>query len=183
MAAVSRLPCANRWPVRVTGLPAADSDPLRVELSIATHVALPSEISESSLRSLMAFALGEEGASSRWEISLLFTTDARIQQLHLEFMNLDSPTDIMTFPYESYEFSSGEPANYGGDIVISVETAATHAVDAEWSLSEELQFLVLHGLLHILGWDDAEPGQRTGMLARQSELLHYWCDQASDVTN
>lgn len=182
MAAVSRLPCANRWPVRVTGLPAADSDPLRVELSIATHVALPSEISESSLRSLMAFALGEEGASSRWEISLLFTTDARIQQLHLEFMNLDSPTDIMTFPYESYGVSSIESAARGGDIVISIETAATHAVDAGWNFADELQFLALHGLLHILGWDDGEPGQRAGMLARQVQLLQHWRDQAGDVT-
>ncbi len=183
MAAACRPPCANRSRVKVPSRPAAGEDPLRAEMSMATDVALPAEISESSLRSLIAFALGEEGATSCWEINLLFTTDDRIQEIHLAFMNLDSPTDIMTFPFEADEFSSGEPANYGGDIVISVETAATHAVDAEWSLSEELQFLVLHGLLHILGWDDAEPGQRTGMLARQSELLHYWRDQASDVTD
>ncbi len=183
MAAGCRPPCANRLRVNVSSRPAAGDDPLRVEISLASDAALPAEISESSLRSLIAFALGEEGATSGWEINLLFTTDVRIQEMHLAFMNLDSTTDIMTFPFEADEFSSGEPANYGGDIVISVETAATHAVDAEWSLSEELQFLVLHGLLHILGWDDAEPGQRTGMLARQAALLQHWRDQTADVTD
>ncbi|MDQ3656033.1 MAG: rRNA maturation RNase YbeY, partial [Chloroflexota bacterium] len=138
---------------------------LTLELTLQADWALPASVSERRLQSLVAFALRQEGASGQWEINLLFTTDARIQAMHRDFMNLDSPTDIMTFPYEADEFTPSEASNRGGDIVISVEAAALHAEEAGWSLTNELRFLTLHGLLHILGWDDADPGQRASMLA------------------
>jgi len=153
-----------------------------LELTWRADLPLPTSISEPRLLSLVAFALREEGASGQWELNLLFTTDARIQAMHRDFMNLDSPTDIMTFPYEADEFSPLEMSNRGGDIVISVETAALHVEEAGWSLTDELLFLTLHGLLHILGWDDTDPGQRVSMLARQADLLDHWRDYAGEAT-
>ncbi len=158
------------------------SRPITLDLTMAAEWPLPASITESSLDSLIAFALGEEQATGQWEISLLFTDDARIQCMHREFMNLDTTTDIMTFPYEVDGFRRPDVASQGGDVVISVETANRHAEDANWSLASELRFLVLHGLLHILGWDDADASQRATMLARQSVLLERWRNYAGDAT-
>ncbi len=143
---------------------------------------LPVQMSLSSLRSLIAFALADEGEGGPWEIGLLFTTDERIQVMHRDFMGLDSPTDIMTFPYEADEFGWSGAELRGGDIAISVDTATANAEDAGWSLSDELRFLTLHGVLHILGWDDVDPARRAAMLARQAELLDGWRRQAGDAT-
>lgn len=149
---------------------------------MSTELPLPASISEARLHSLVSFALEEEGADGYWEISLLFTTDARIREMHRQFMNLNSPTDIMTFPYEPHDLPPHQLAGRGGDIVISVETAAMNAEEGNWSLADELLFLTLHGVLHILGWDDTEPGQRAGMLGRQSSLLERWRRYAGDET-
>ena len=83
-------------------------------------------------------------------------------------MGIDAPTDIMTFP-------KNEPGGklQGGELVISVDHAVTQA--GAWGLSpdEEIAFLVIHGLLHLLGWRDDTDRQRRSMLARQQHLLDH----------
>lgn len=182
MGVVSRPPCENRLLERDLMQVDPEDGELTLELTLRAEWPLPASISEPRLGSLVAFALREEGASGQWEINLLFTTDARIQVMHREFMDLDSPTDIMTFPYEADEFLPPGMSSQGGDIVISVETAALQAEEAGWSLTDELRFLTLHGLLHVLGWDDADSGRRASMLARQSQLLERWSDYAGAAT-
>lgn len=182
MGVASRPPCGNRLPKRdIMIFDPRDGEPT-LELALLAEWPLPASFSEPRLGSLVAFALREEGACGQWEINLLFTTDARIQVMHRDFMNLDSPTDVMTFPYKADEFLPSGMSSHGADIVISVETAALQAQEAGWSLTEELRFLTLHGLLHILGWDDADSGRRTSMLARQADLLDRWCDYAGEAT-
>jgi probable rRNA maturation factor len=150
---------------------------LTVTISLARDVPVPAGLDEVALRSLVSHALDREGATGKWEINVLFTSDDAIQSMHLEFMGLDSPTDIMTFPNDDGDgFPAG--ASAGGDIVISVETAREHAEDAGWEELRELQFLVLHGVLHLLGWDDGTTEQRTAMLDRQRVLLDDWIDMA-----
>ena len=58
-----------------------------------------------------------------------------------------------------------------GDIVISAETAQRQAKEAGWGLQEEMRFLLMHGILHLLGWKDDTPPRRRQMLARQREIL------------
>jgi probable rRNA maturation factor len=147
---------------------------LSLDLTVSADVTLPAGVNEDSLRPLVAGALKTEGATGAWVIGLQFTDDPVIRDMHRQFMGLDSPTDIMTFPYEDDGFSSVEAPENGGDIVISVDTAALNASDAGWALENELQFLVLHGILHLLGWDDSDPDRRTRMLARQSDILEAW---------
>ena len=148
---------------------------MTVSVSVAHDVPIPDGLDEAALRSLVAHALRREGATGDWEINLLFTSDGAIQAMHLEFMGLDSPTDIMTFPFHEGEgFPAG--AGTGGDIVISVETAREHAEHTGWEELRELQFLVLHGVLHLLGWDDGTSDQRATMLTRQRALLDEWTD-------
>lgn len=158
----------------------ADELPRNLHLAVAVEkeVALPDVLSEASLHSLILRALDIEEATGQWEVNLLFTTDDAIRELHRQFMNLDSPTDIMTFPFEPDPIPLAQAMAAGGDIVISVETAAAHARDAGWSVGEELQFLVLHGILHILGWDDGDVAQREKMLVRQTDILREWLGRA-----
>jgi probable rRNA maturation factor len=94
--------------------------------------------------------------------------DSEMSRLHAAYLNDPSPTDIMTFPYDP------EDEEQGGDILLSVDSAATNARDHGWSTDDELRFLILHGLLHILGWDDHDPGARNEMLDRQHALLAGW---------
>ncbi len=155
---------------------------LTLVVTMESEAPLPSSVSEPSIHSMIAFAMKDAGEGGTWEIGLLITTDGRIRAMHREFMGLDSPTDIMTFPYEADEFDIDTVASRGGDIVISVDTAAANAADAGWDVADEVRFLTLHGVLHILGWDDADPAQRAGMLARQLELLDGWRRQTGDAT-
>jgi probable rRNA maturation factor len=154
-------------------------DDLDLDLTVEEVMPLPDEVTETSLHSLVSHALMAEGQPGSWEVSVQVTSDDGIQIMHREFMGLDSPTDIMTFPYEDEPFPGGETPAQGGDIVISLETAAANATDAGWTVSDELEFLVLHGVLHILGWDDVVDDDRAKMLARQSELLESWRESVS----
>lgn len=114
------------------------------------------------LSAICCFALEQEGMAGNWEVAIVLTSDAHLTELHGEFMNLPEPTDIMTFP------SDETP---GGDIVISVEQADRQRLEDGWELASELQFLVLHGALHLAGWDDSTPQERADMLDRQRCIL------------
>ncbi len=133
-------------------------------------------VTDEELQHLLQHALVEMVGpdAADWQISILFTTDDRIQQMHDEFMGIDTPTDIMTFPYASDDFMPEGMGGEGGDLVISVETAAANARDAGWSTEDELRYLVLHGLLHLLGWNDTTPEDRAAMLRQQDALLTSW---------
>ncbi|MCI0566698.1 MAG: rRNA maturation RNase YbeY [Acidobacteria bacterium] len=103
--------------------------------------------------------LGESG-----QVSVLFTGDAEIRSLNRKFRGLDRPTDVLSFPWAS---GAGK-GRYLGDIAISVPTARRYAKKAGWPLEEELRFLLLHGLLHLLGHDhETDSG---GMNRLQSAL-------------
>lgn len=116
----------------------------------------------AQLESLCCFALSLEEPGTPWTVSLVITDDAHLTRLHDEFMSIPEPTDIMTFPDDD---------SPGGDIVISVEQAERQRHDDGWSLDAELQFLVVHGALHLAGWDDVTPESRDRMLDRQRAIL------------
>ena len=138
---------------------------------------VPDGLTAPTLESLISFVLRAEGADGDWVLAFRFTGDRDIQQLHRQFMNLDSPTDILTFPYAGLDddpFGLPENDQAGGDIVISVDSAAMQAEEARWSLLDELLFLSIHGTLHLLGWDDQDSSTRDAMLGRQEALLRDW---------
>jgi rRNA maturation RNase YbeY len=120
------------------------------------------------LRDLGLFALdGEPNGADFLVVTVLLTGAARVQVMHRDFMGLDSETDIMTFPADLEPGLEGR----GGDIVISVDAARENGAEAGHSTWDEVRFLVLHGILHLCGWDDHNPADRARMLARQSELI------------
>ncbi|MBC8283587.1 MAG: rRNA maturation RNase YbeY [Nitrospinae bacterium] len=87
------------------------------------------------------------------EISILLMTDANIRQLNLEFRNVDKPTDVLSFPQNSDEDPSIPGELLLGDIAISLDTAKTQANEHGLEFKEEIILLLIHGILHLLGYD------------------------------
>jgi len=102
------------------------------------------------------------------EVSILLTGDSEIRSLNRRYRGIDSPTDVLSFPAE--ETSPGKP--HLGDVVISVESAARYARKARWPLGQEIRFLVIHGILHLLGQDhERDRGEMERAQARIARRL------------
>jgi probable rRNA maturation factor len=96
-------------------------------------------------------------------LTIYITDDAEIRGLNRRFHASDRPTDVLSFPAEGDD--------YLGDMVISYERARAQARAAGWRIADELDLLTVHGLLHLLGYDDLTPRARHEMWARQREIL------------
>ena len=142
-------------------------------VSIETEVELPTALTEESVLSLMNHILNVEGVEEPWLIGIQFVDDPTMQAAHAEYMDIDEPTDIMTFPYADEDDVWGND-QLGGDLIISVDRARDNALSVGWDVTDELFFLIAHGLLHLLGWDDHTDADRERMLARQRELMDSW---------
>ena len=117
-------------------------------------------------RMLAAFLTGAaEAIRLDGEISVLLTTDKEIRRLNREFRHLDKATDVLSFP--AAEPVRGQP-RMAGDLAISVETAARQAQEAGHPLATEIQVLLLHGLLHLAGYDHETDN---GQMARREAAL------------
>jgi probable rRNA maturation factor len=86
------------------------------------------------------------------EISISFVGNETIQQLNYQYRDKDKPTDVLSFSLQEGDFGNINP-HILGDIVISVDTAAANALKRSVSLEEEINFLIIHGLLHLLGYN------------------------------
>ena len=130
------------------------------------------------LRRLVAFAGDVEPTlpAGDWTVTLRLTNDEQIAEIHDRFFGDPTPTDVITFP--SGDALTSEEG-YFGDIVVSVMTAAENAAAMQHSANREIAFLLLHGLLHLSGYDDASDDDRDIMLARQSLILERF-EQAEE---
>ncbi|MDQ3636112.1 MAG: rRNA maturation RNase YbeY [Acidobacteriota bacterium] len=84
-------------------------------------------------------------------LTIAFVSDKKIKDLNNQFRNKNSVTDVLSFIYESDEFEADE--NYLGDVVISVEQAKKQALENDLTLDLEIKQLILHGILHLCGYD------------------------------
>ncbi len=108
------------------------------------------------------------------EIAIVISDDETLQALNRRFRGMDSPTDVLAFPTQIKGPFAGFPGqpHYLGDIVISYPRAQAQAAEAGHPLQSELQLLVVHGLLHLLGYDDQSEPERTKMWEVQAEIMH-----------
>jgi probable rRNA maturation factor len=117
------------------------------------------------------------------ELSVLAVDTATMATLHERWMDEPGPTDVLSFPMDELrpgsEDREPEPGLLG-DVVLCPAVARTQAAAAGHSMEEELDLLCTHGILHLLGYDHAEPDDERDMFGRQSELLTGW--QQSRVT-
>ena len=107
--------------------------------------------------------------SAAGDLSVILTGDARLQQLNRDYLGIDAPTDVLSFP--ASEMDPETSALYLGDVLISISRARRQARMAGHPLEAELQLLVVHGVLHLLGYDHAEPEDKKKMWAVQGQAL------------
>lgn len=112
------------------------------------------------------------------ELTVVVTDDGVLHDLNRRYRNVDAPTDVLAFPDETRGPFVGAPGlpRYLGDVVISFQRAEVQAAEAGHDIQAELQLLVVHGVLHLLGYDDVTDEQRTEMWAVQAKIF-----QAMDV--
>ena len=137
---------------------------LDLELDLVREADPGETLGDERWAALARHVLTAEGASGAWSVAVVLVDDARLRALHAEFMDVDEPTDVMTFP-------TGDPGAPGGDIVVSLDRAREQAPEFGLGYADEVRFLVVHGLLHLCGWDDVTPEARARMLARGAELI------------
>ncbi|MGH3551573.1 MAG: rRNA maturation RNase YbeY [Mycobacterium sp.] len=137
------------------------------------------DVSETELVSVARFVIAEMDVNPAAELSMVLLDTAAMADLHMRWMDLPGPTDVMSFPMDELE-PSGRPdaAEPGpamlGDIVLCPEFAAEQAAAAGHSLGHELALLTIHGVLHLLGYDHTEPDEEKEMFALQHRLLEEW---------
>jgi len=107
------------------------------------------------------------------EISVLFTDDKFIRSLNNKYRGIDKPTDVLSFNLQegAVESPEIESNNLLGDIIISVETAQRQADTLNHSMERELTVLLIHGLLHLTGYDHEEDKDYKIMREKESEIL------------
>lgn len=139
------------------------------------------------LKKVIQFALKEEEVNMECEISLLFVDNEEIRAINNETRHIDRETDVLSFPmleyknkkvfkemYKNYEFSQSDfdgDELVLGDIVLSLEKALEQSKDFNHSFEREASYLVVHSILHLLGYDHMEDEDKVVMRKREEEIL------------
>ncbi len=116
-------------------------------------------------------ALAHEGVDAGAALTILLTDDPYLQRLNLQYRGLDQATDVLSFPSGEDVPNVEELAQYLGDIAISADYAQRQAAAKGHEPTAELQLLVIHGVLHLLGYDHADAGEKAAMWASQEAIL------------
>ncbi|NMM90835.1 rRNA maturation RNase YbeY [Rhodococcus sp. SRB_17] len=137
------------------------------------------DISEPELISVARFVIARMDVHPAAELSMVLVDSATMADLHVRWMDLPGPTDVMSFPMDELEPGgrpdSPEPGpSMLGDIVLCPSFAADQADKAGHPLAHELALLTVHGVLHLLGYDHAEPEEEKEMFGLQNSLLEEW---------
>jgi len=132
----------------------------------------------ANLQTIAEQCLQLENVNSDAEISLVFVDDKEIKKLNRSYRDKDVPTDVLSFPLcpvleDEPKIVEGEAVILLGDIVISLETALRQAEEFGHSLEREVSYLVVHGLLHLLGYDHLAEEDKRIMREREEELLMF----------
>lgn len=115
------------------------------------------------------FTLDHESAAADADMTIVLTDDKQLRELNLEYLGVDSPTDVLSFPASESDPETG--TIYLGDILISIPRAAQQAQAAGHPVEAEVQLLVVHGTLHLLGHDHAGAEEKARMWNAQAEVM------------
>jgi len=107
------------------------------------------------------------------ELAVVVTDDRALHELNRRHRGVDAPTDVLAFPDETHGPFVGAPGlpRYLGDVIISFQRAQAQAAEAGHDVQAELQLLVVHGVLHLLGYDDLAQEERVEMWVAQAQVL------------
>ncbi|MFY7813215.1 MAG: rRNA maturation RNase YbeY [Candidatus Nanopelagicaceae bacterium] len=142
-----------------------------IELTDLTN----SNADTNRIKSLADFSLRSLGIHPESELSISLVDMEEMSSLHMRWLDESGPTDVLSFPMDELKpNSSSDGPGILGDIVLCPEYAKKQAVEIGHSLQDELEVLVVHGVLHLLGFDHRENDEKTMMFSRQDEILREW---------
>ena len=132
------------------------------------------EVDESALQRLATYAFDILHVHPDAELAIVLVDEAAMEQLHVQWMDEPGPTDVLSFPMDELRPGSDDeitPAGLLGDIVLCPQVAVAQAEEAGHSVLDELLLLTAHGMLHLLGFDHAEPDDEKEMFGIQRDIL------------
>lgn len=132
------------------------------------------DIDEALLQRLASYCLDAMRVHSDAEIALVLVDEAAMEQLHVQWMGEPGPTDVLSFPMDELRPGNDDnitPPGVLGDVVLCPQVAEVQAEGAGHSTMDELLLLTTHGILHLLGFDHAEPEEEKEMFSLQRDLL------------
>lgn len=142
----------------------------RITLDIVHHLESEHSLTDDSARyQLAAEWVAKRACLASLTASIAVVDDATIQQVNREQLGHDWVTDVISFVFESVQRPDG--CHIDGEIMASADTARRLSVAAEWKPEDELLLYILHGLLHLAGWDDIKPEDQAAMRAAEHECL------------
>jgi probable rRNA maturation factor len=119
-------------------------------------------------------ALQMESAPPQVSLSVVITDDDEIQSLNRQFRGIDAPTDVLSFADDAPDAAfvdAPDETPYLGDVILSFPRAQAQAAEQGHGTAQEVRLLIVHGILHLLGYDHAEPDEKDTMWARQDAIL------------
>jgi probable rRNA maturation factor len=144
-----------------------------IELEIADSASVdPALLQRAHLERAAQETLRHTSTDPDSGLTLLISDDAQLRQLNRQFLEIDEPTDVLSFPAGHLDPDTNTP--YLGDIILSYPRAAEQATAAGHSLEQELRLLVVHGVLHLVGYDHAEPEDQAEMWKAQDQILNIF---------
>ena len=121
-------------------------------------------LSERRIRETVEHVLRRERVPARFTVSVAIVSDGTMRRLHRDFLGIDSPTDVLTFPL-------GEDVGLLGEVIACAGVARREAAARGMRAADELLLYVVHGVLHLAGYDDVTPRAFERMHRREAELL------------
>lgn len=135
------------------------------------------EVDTERLLGLARFALDLLRIHPQSELSILLVDPDTMSAYHSKYMDEPGPTDVLSFPMDELRAPSGDdepPLGLLGDIVLCPEVTAAQAAENGRTAEEEADYLLIHGLLHLLGHDHAEPGEKKVMFDLNDRIIEAW---------
>jgi probable rRNA maturation factor len=146
---------------------------MTVFLADEQNVVVPAD----DLRALAGVVIESEGYSDRVEVTILLVDDDTMAGYNEQFMGRDGPTDVLAFPIEALtpgtapHLSPHDPPLHLGDIVISPTYVQQQATERSVGFHDELSLMIVHGMLHLMGWDHPDDELAEHMERREAEIL------------
>jgi len=144
-------------------------------------------VDETALAAVARYSLDRMRIHPLAELSVLIVDEAAMTELHERWMGEPGPTDVLSFPMDELRPPSPVAGTSGrggdepgpdpallGDVVLCPQVAAEQAKQAGHSAQQELELLTVHGILHLLGYDHADPEEEAAMFGLQGQLLTSW---------
>jgi len=148
-----------------------------MEINVLIEEGLEGCLDQNWLRLVAERALVAAGADPNAELSLVIATQEKVQQLNRDYLGRDEPTDVIAFSMLSGGedlspfVSPPDGVNHLGEVIISYPQAVMQAEEYHHSTKKEVTILIIHGVLHLLGYEDEKPELKRLMSAREKEVL------------